>query len=166
MHKCIIFTLWDPDQMLLSTTTHVEYSFYTYNKCTCYGVHLFTTNLRVQGQHLSCEMSELQAVTHITEASKVSIVHPLMDIDRLTCRSVLSSSVASFCFPSFAITIISWIIPMRRWYGGGGPPRPNLSPPDLSTNEAKISPRCLVGVRFDPGSDPAPLVCLVPMGVS
>lgn len=32
-----------------------------------------------------------------------------------TCRSVLSISVASSCLPCLAISIISWIMPMRRW---------------------------------------------------
>lgn len=65
------------------------------------------------------------------------ILRPLIFASR-TCLSVLSISVASSCLPCLAMSIMSWIIPTRRWYGGGGPARESLSPA-RSTSEARVS---------------------------
>lgn len=59
-------------------------------------------------------------------------------LDSRTCRRVLSISVASSCLPCLAMSIMSWIMPTRRWYGGGGPARESLSPA-RSTSEARTS---------------------------
>lgn len=89
--------------------------------------------------------------------------------DISTCRRVFSISVASSCFPCFAISIISCIIPMRLWYGGGVPLF--LSEfLDLSIKEARMSPRSFDGVRLHPelwglapASCPAAFVCFAPI---
>lgn len=84
-------------------------------------------------------------------------------VTQLTCRSVFSSSVASSCLPSLAITNTSWIILMRFWQGGGAPLRPSRSPEDHRLNELCVRLQALNSEQDPPVSDAAPFVCLVPI---
>lgn len=52
---------------------------------------------------------------HIKTECTHKTLHVLTHTQTRTCRSVFSISVASSCLPCLAISIISWIMPMRRW---------------------------------------------------
>lgn len=102
----------------------------------------------------------------------------------LTWRRYFSRSVASSCLPCFTILSISWIRPIRRWYGGRLLPPPDPLPNfslDRTTRDAKKFPRSregkirrrpaergpwglllLLPLPAEPGSE-QPLVCLAPI---